>query len=202
MRNSRYWHSRLMIIMASLLMVACSQQQTAPETPTPVQALPFSVVSSGDARADLSTARTFSWAPGMQVVQQDSRMGDVQLQSILRDAIYSTLIEKGYQSDDSGGRGDLQVGYIITLSDTPADKNIAETYGVEANINLSTPDPALYEKGTLVIDIIDVKTGLTAWRSALQGFASFQISEHERRQRINDMVQRMLSGLPDRYTGQ
>jgi hypothetical protein len=35
----------------------------------------------------------------------------------------------------------------------------------------------------------------------LQGFASFQTSEEQRRQRIIEMVQRMLSGLPARQLG-
>ena len=130
-------------------------------------------------------------------------MDDVQLQKLLRAAISNAMTEKGYQATVAGVAADLLVGYSITLNDDArTDKNIADDYGVQASINVSTPDPALYEKGTLVIDIVDSRTGLMAWRSALQGFTDSRISEQERRQRINLMVQRMLAGLPVRHAGQ
>ncbi len=137
----------------------------------------------------------------MQVGSDDPRMDNLQLQELLRAAINNTMTEKGYQAAAAGVQGDLLVGYIITLNDARTDEEIADSYGVQASINVPTPDPARYEKGTLVIDILDSSTGLMAWRSALQGFASFQISDEQRRHRINEMVQRMLSGLPVRSAG-
>ena len=199
MINRHYRFGYLLITLLALSLIACSQQQPESKSPAAVQAMPFNIVSAGDSRADVSRAVTFSWAQGMQVVSADPRMGDARLQALMREAISTVMAAKGYQPAAAGGPGDLQVGYIITLDNARTDSGIADAYGgVQASINVPNPDPALYEKGTLVIDIIDTDTGLTAWRSALQGFASFKISEEQRRQRINEMVQRMLSGLPDR----
>jgi len=84
------------------------------------------------------------------------------------------------------------------LNDARADQALAEQYGLKASVNLASPDPTRYEKGTLVIDVIERSSGLSAWRSALQGFASLDISESERRTRIHELVQRMLAGMPAR----
>jgi len=202
MINRHYRVGYLLLTLLALSLIACSQQQPVSKSPAAVQAMPFNIVSAGDSRADVSRAATFSWAQDMQVVSADPRLGDAQLQTFMREAISTVMAAKGYQPAAAGESGDLQVGYIITLDNARTDSGIADAYGgVQASINVPNPDPALYEKGTLVIDIIDADTGLTAWRSALQGFASFKISEEQRRQRINEMVQRMLSGLPARQAG-
>ena len=69
---------------------------------------------------------------------------------------------------------------------------------MQADLNFLSPEPDKFEKGTLVIDVVERKTGLSAWRSSLQGFAYLDIDQAERRQRIHSIVQRMLSGLPAR----
>ena len=73
-----------------------------------------------------------------------------------------------------------------------------DRYGVQPGLAGASPDPGRYEKGTLIITVVDRRSGLVAWRSALQGFASQNISEETRRERINDIVTRMLAGIPAR----
>lgn len=203
MLNRLNWSSHLLLALLTVSLIGCSQQPVSKPPGAAVQALPFNIVSTGDSRVDLTAATTFSWAAATQVPTGDPRMDDVQLQKLLRAAISNAMTEKGYQATAAGAPADLLVGYSITLNDDArTDKDIVDNYGVQASINVSSPDPALYEKGTLVIDIIDSRTGLMAWRSALQGFTDSRISEQERRQRINLMVQRMLAGLPVRHAGQ
>ena len=67
---------------------------------------------------------------------------------------------------------------------------------MQPGLNLNSPDPARYQKGTLVIEVTEKSTGRTAWRSALQGFAVRELGDTERRQRIGLMVDRMLAGMP------
>jgi hypothetical protein len=43
-----------------------------------------------------------------------------------------------------------------------------------------------------------MKTGRTAWRGALQGFADLRISKEDRQERFNDMVMFMLARFPAR----
>jgi hypothetical protein len=197
MTNRHYLTGHLLMALMTFALAGCSQQPTVPEPEDTVQAMPFNIVSTGDSRVDVSAATTFSWAANVPVSTDTNGIDNTQLQDLLRAAINNTMTEKGYRPASAGTQGDLQVGYVLTLKDNDRTAmDIADSYGVHASITVPTPDPTRYEKGTLIIDILDSSTGLMAWRSALQGFASFQISEEQRRQRINEMVQRMLSGLP------
>lgn len=183
--------------LAALMLSACAGDAAKQAgVPARLQPTPFSVVSTGDSSVNISTASSWAWLPGKQLVSADPRMQDSNVNSLLEAAIATVMQEKGYAKSGLQGGGDLLVGYLVTLNDPDTQKQIGEDYGVQPSLNMSSPDTTRYEKGTLVIDVVDRATGRTAWRSALQGFASFELNESERAKRINSMVARMLSGLP------
>ena len=186
------------VLLAVLGLYGCTHQQPAADEPARLQAMPFNVVATGDARADVASASTFSWAAAVQPLTGDPRMESVPVNALLEEAIADTLEQKGYRYAAAMDQGDLLVSYAVSLNDAAADTQLAEKYGMQADLNFSSPDPDKFEKGTLVIDVVERQTGLSAWRSSLQGFAYLQIDESERRQRIHSMVQRMLAGLPSR----
>jgi len=193
----KHYYSKVSLVILGLTLTLTACTQSAPrETGNSARAMPFNIVSTGDSQADVLSARTFDWMPGMQHVREDPRLGELRIQELLRESVTLVLADKGYLLDPDDGKSDLLVGYIVTLDDSQEGQELAEHYGVQASINLASPDPARYEKGTLIIDIIERRTGLTAWRSALQGFASLDISEAERRSRFHAMVKRMLAGMP------
>jgi hypothetical protein len=86
----------------------------------------------------------------------------------------------------------------VVQNDALSDQEINDRYGIQPSLSLPAPDAGRYEKGTLVIDIIDAKTGRTAWRSALQGYADLKISREERQDRLDDMIMFMLARFPAR----
>ena len=186
----------LPLLLAGLY--ACTHQQPVADEPARLHALPFNVVATGDSRADAAAASTFSWATGIEPVTGGLQTGDVSVNTLLEEAIANTLQKKGYRYAAATGQGDLLVSYAVALNDATADKQLAEKYGMQADLNFLSPEPDKFEKGTLVIDVVERKTGLSAWRSSLQGFAYLDIDQAERRQRIHSIVQRMLSGLPAR----
>ena len=176
----------------------CASQQPAADKPAHLYAMPYSVVATGDSRADTTAATTFSWPAAPAAVNNERGTTGAPVNALLEEAIATTLQQKGYRYSAAAGQGDLIVSYDYTLNDAAADKQLAQKYGMQSDLNYTSPDPEQFEKGTLVIDVIERHSGLTAWRSSLQGFAYLQISAAERRQRIHSMVQRMLSGLPAR----
>jgi hypothetical protein len=109
-----------------------------------------------------------------------------------------TLQAKGHRYSAVPGEGDLLVSYHVALADAPAIRESTDTndFQLQPGLNMSSPDPARYEKGTPVIKVSDGSTGLAAWRSALQGFVVRDPGATERRQRIGLMVDRMLAGMP------
>ena len=54
-------------------------------------------------------------------------------------------------------------------------------------------DPQRYEQGLLVIDLMDSAARKTLWRGTAQGVVLFEISPEQRRQRIDAIVEQLLS---------
>ena len=77
-------------------------------------------------------------------------------------------------------------------------EEISDRFRIQPGLNVQAPDDIRYEKGTLVVDITDVKSGRAVWRGALQGFADLAISRDDRQGRLNDMVAFMLARIPVR----
>ena len=184
------------VSMLALVMFGCAQQQTSSEQATKVQATPFSVVATGDSNFNASQAQTFSWSSSMQELTGVPRLNEVALRDMLKASISDNLNARGYRYQGEQGPGDLVVGYSVSLNNSSMNSDAARRSGVIPSLNFSTPDPEKYEKGTIVIEVIQSTNGIVAWRSALQGFAIIDMDDADRRKRLDGMVQRMLSGLP------
>ena len=63
--------------------------------------------------------------------------------------------------------------------------------------NLTVPvNNPTYEKGTLVIYVLDGNNGDVIWRSAAQAAVDFSLENEEREQRIERVVRDMFSSFP------
>jgi hypothetical protein len=191
----------LITLLASVMLAAsgCSQQRTAPAQ-NGVKALPFSVVATGDSGVDIRNATTFAWSSSLQPDSPGKGPENRLIETLLQDAIITTLQGKGYRYSPVPGEGDLIVNYQVKLDEPGAGMEPPQAGGetLQPSLNLVSPDRGKYEKGTLSIEVTEKLTGMTAWRSALQGFANLRLSDAERRQRIGLMVERMLAGVPAR----
>jgi hypothetical protein len=151
-----------------------------------------------DPAADVSSAVSFTWASRMKEIHSDPHDGEVPDKDTLESAISNALQKKGYEYTWRAGLADLRVGYLVVMNGALSGREINDRFGIQPGLNLQAPDTVRYEKGTLVIDIIDVKTGGTVFRGALQGFADLEISREERQDRLNDMVAFLLARFPAR----
>lgn len=192
-------HVTLTALLATAILAVsgCSQQPPAPAQGS-IRSLPFSVVATGDSGADIQNASTFAWARSLQQTSHDQSPGNISIDVLLQEAIVATLQGKGYRYSAAPGEGDLIITYQVALDAPGSGREQAEmnTGQLQPSLNLTSPDPGKYEKGNLEIEVTERSTGLTAWRSALQGFANLELSDAERRQRIGLLVDRMLAGIP------
>jgi hypothetical protein len=196
-QRSQYMPS-LAFLALVLLLSGCTQQKPAVNRDIRVRAMPFTAVSTMDPTADVSSAVSFTWAPRMREIHSDPHEAEVLDQESLEHAISNALQKKGYEYTWRAGLADLRVGYLVVMNGVLSGEEINDRFGIQPGMNLQAPDTVRYEKGTLVIDIIDMKTGRTAWRGALQGFADLRISKEDRQERFNDMVMFMLARFPAR----
>lgn len=180
------------------LLPGCARMPSVGGEATRVKPMPFTAVSTMDPLADVSSAVSFTWAPRMQEIHSDPRANQAPDQQALENAISGALQNKGYEHTWKSGSADLKVGYLVVMNGALSGEEISDRFGIQPGLNLPTPDDTRYEKGTLVVDIIDAKTGRTVWRGALQGFADLEIPKEERQERLNAMVTFMLARFPAR----
>jgi len=195
------FHTTLTALLAAGLLAVsgCSQEPRLPAQGS-IQPLPFSVVATGDPAADIRDASSFAWARNLQQTGHEQSPGNMPMDALLQEAIVTTLQGKGYRYSPVPGEGDLIINYQIALDSPQADREQTGMHPgqLQPSLNINSPDPGKYEKGTLVIELTERSTGLTAWRSALQGFANLELGEAARRQRLGLMVDRMLAGVPEK----
>ena len=197
--NQRSQYLPCLVILALMLLISgCSQQKPAVNRDIRVRAMPFTAVSTMDPMADVSSAASFTWASRMREIHSNPHEAEVFDQESLENAISNALQKKGYKYTWRAGLADLRVGYLVVMNGVLSGKEINDRFGIQPGLNLQAPDTVRYEKGTLVIDIVDMKSGRTAWRGALQGFADLRISKEDRQERFDDMVMFMLARFPAR----
>jgi Domain of unknown function (DUF4136) len=185
-------------VMIIMLLAGCAQQKPAMTGAMRARPMPFTVVSTMDTQADVTSAASFGWNPRMREILTDPHEGDIPDREALEKAITNAMTSKGYEYTWRARQGDLQVGYVVILDGALSDKELNSRYGIQPSLNLQAPDSLRYEKGTLVIDITDRKSGRSVWRGALQGFADLHLSKEDRQERLNDMVMFMLGRFPAR----
>lgn len=198
MNNTNWMRPIIPLYAFAVALSGCSQSDVVTDTVTRQPAIPFTIVASGDSNADIASATTYAWVPDMHAVHGTPRLAGVPIADMLEDAISDTMNKKGYRYGRTGGASDLHIGYLVMLGNAAATQKIEKRYGVQPGLAVASPDPNNYEKGTLIITVVDRRSGLVAWRSALQGFAGHDIPEASRRERISEIVTRMLAGLPAR----
>ena len=53
-----------------------------------------------------------------------------------------------------------------------------------------------YEKGTIIVDILDTSTNKSVWRGVVQGYADMNLSRAERGKRMESIMQQLLAEFP------
>jgi hypothetical protein len=73
------------------------------------------------------------------------------------------------------------------------DQAIAKIYGIAPGLIVQSTDD--YEKGALIIDIVDGFTKQSVWRGALQAAVTFDVEPAIRQQRVTSAVEALLKNF-------
>ena len=181
----------LSILLLFCLVAACTV--TDEKTPQPKITAKTSVVSSFFSAKRYMAGQRFAWMPGAERYFDDPRVKDQTIKPVLESAIQQTLINSGYQYMQDPQRADFLVGYLVALESELDDQTIAKLYGNTPGLPLqSTGD---YEKGTLIVDIVDGVTRQSVWRGALQAAVTFDVEHSVRQQRVTAAVETLLNNF-------
>lgn len=184
--------------LSLLIFSGCSQHYVAGNDSRQARAVPYTIVSSGNPNVDIASSTHYSFIPNMHETHGMLTLGGVPVKVFLEGAVNDAMNAKGYPFSRVTDKRSLLVGYQLALGKAGLGDQLSGQYGLQPGLTSTGLDAQHYEKGTLIITVTENRSGRIVLRSALQGFADLSIPAGVRQQRINDIVLRMLSGLPSR----
>ncbi len=138
----------------------------------------------------------FSWSPNLKGVYQDSRLTHVNMDKLLKNGIEEALVKKGYRFTDNVVSASYTVAYTAALKSNLSDDEVLQIFGAQPGLVARGKLEQKVEKGTLIVDVINQKTGQLHWRSIGQALAILdKIPQQQREQRVKQFVNFLLLDL-------
>ena len=187
-------------ILSSLFLTGCNTTPTTAEKVEQKQkSTRMTLVTSGKPADVLPAFTTFTWSDEYtRVLSAISDTTEKEIQEYLRNEIIINLNKKGYVYQPDPVKADVVIGFLFALEDDLADQKIQDKFGLLPGISSRKVSNARYEKGSLLLAVLDTDLDRVYWRSAMQGFVDFE------RDRVNDKTKhlqmvlgQMLSGFPE-----
>ena len=157
------------------------------------QKIPTSIVSVSNPDIKVLSSKKFTWSPKSTYVYEDARFRGFPVKDTFEKDIYEKLSKNGFTYVTSADEAGILVGYVLALESALSDMDINNLYGINPGFVSDKADTDKYEKGTVIIDIIESRTNRMVWRGALQGMANFDVSNKERKERIKEVVDLLLN---------
>ena len=156
---------------------------------------PYAVISVSNPEIKVLSSNIFSWSDKSRYVYDDERLGGFPLKEKFENDIKTYLAENGYVFSKNEDNASMVVGYVIALESSLNDLDINSLYGINPGYINKDKNKAgnQYEKGTIIIDMLEARTNRHIWRGAIQGMAEFGISDKERETRLKSAVDTLLS---------
>jgi len=114
--------------------------------------------------------------------------------SRLRESVDIVMKSKGYRMVRNGAA--LQLHYHIIIEDKSVEPTESYDYESSTYWFRSEFDPYYYTQGTLIIDIVDTRSGCLIWRARAVG-ALDDLRAEQLERCIDRVVSKMLKALPD-----
>ena len=185
--------SEILLIVGVTLLTACA----SPVKPVPagLKTDP-SIIAVSTPGVTVPRGASVAWLDKAINVYRDERLDSATVQYMIEDAIRSSLVENGYRFVDDRSAAQYTIAYTAALESALDDATILRQFGlVPGNLTVPVNNPT-YEKGTLVIYVLDGNNGDVIWRSAAQAAVDFSLENEEREQRIERVVRDMFSSFP------
>jgi hypothetical protein len=184
--------ARIQLFVAALILAACSSTpQSAADLPEALRQ--SSVVAVQDPTVRLPASGTFAWLPGSRL-QRDRRVDTDFLDHAVRETLRDTLAARGFTASESSPTA-FWVGYVGALESAMDDATVNTVFGIDAGWRpASASDTSqTYEKGTLIVVIVELHTKRVAFRGAVQANVSFDLPENVRQERVQRAIGQLLA---------
>jgi len=178
----------------ALLITIGWQQTIIAETAGRVPA--FAIVSTSSPNFSVSSRTRISWLLEDININTNAPFTAQRAQELVRQTIAEVMLGKGLPVAPSGSPSDYYIAYTLASESTLDDETLMKRYNISPGFNPSTSGGNVYEKGTLLIHIIDANTRQTVWQAVVQANIQSDISEEQRKANVRSVVESMLKKLP------
>lgn len=185
------------MVTITLFLPACvsvEKPDKSKASATDIRAItPLSVTSQG---FKLNKSDPISWLPEAIKFYSDSRINKTGLKDMIEIAISREINNKGLTLRQNTSNVKYLLAYTAAMESSLDDRTILLRYGLLPGDDLTMPASQSYNKGTLIIYLVDARTKRPVWKSALQAEVDFEADNFTRSQRVQLAVKKMLSTLP------
>ena len=166
-----------------------------------------------DKKANFAAFKTYEWleaAPYVVAVDpdvlKDERLEKAALDGPIKAAVDQELTRLGLRPVTAGEQADLQVVYTAFMT-VGANASVLGSYyqyttgwapKVYTNDGRQTASLEVFEKGTLVVDLVRRADRTAVWRGTATGAVKRENSQEKRLSIIRDAVKKMFSKYPRR----
>ena len=151
--------------------------------------------------------RSFCWVAPPAYLANDPRLRMELLTPLMQEQVQAQLIAKGFTSTDCA-TADFQVSFRAALQDEIVENQRDPGYSTFAIYEYSSDtggtwftsstgaDVDVQRAGTLTIVITEAKTGRPLWHGAASANLRSQVSQSQRKQRIETIVRELIEKFP------
>jgi uncharacterized protein DUF4136 len=172
------------------------------------------VKTNKDPNADFTAIRTYAWLPPAPIVQNvapgitsNPTLSQEAIGPEIVAAVDRQLAARGWAKAEPDA-ADVHVVYFAALTTGISQSFLGEHYGyitgwgspIAPGLAPSTSSTA-YEKGTIIVDIVQRAAKRGIWHASAAGRIEQQRTIEERTRRINEIAQRMFEKFPVRPKG-
>lgn len=158
---------------------------------------PMRVSSHVDRERDFTQYRTFDWGAADALPDSDPRLErDAFFQDHIQGAIERRMALKGLKRAEPAAQPDVRVHFHAVV-DRRMDVNLLDYQSGYCSRSDCQEAVREYEQGTLVVDVIDVRTNRLVWRGWAQDSVEGVLDNQDRLARkIDDAVRLMFERFP------
>ena len=174
-----------------LIVAGCAQLQTGSE------------ISEA---TDFAQLKTYSWLHDVDKPADDVRLNDPKVRQTVRTAVEQSLSSKGYEQVDRQ-QADFLVTWFGAIEKKIKKENIDHFYAPYGYgtlfrnpvLNTESAQPiSEYDKGTIIIDIVDPKNQKLIWRGSGSGRLAEDQPEQTALRNLNRSVTKIMAPFPAR----
>lgn len=183
----------LLAFAASLMAAGCVTVEVPANKVNPALRQ-SSVVSTSAPDFNPHRGETVAWKGKLSVHAPTGQVVPPTLVDDLKARIDSQLVAKGYAFTPAGAQPDYLINGIIVLGNELNESQLRDALGFEPGLVVRGEK---YEKGSLLLMLLNPNTLATEWRGVVQVFTDLDLTPEQRAQRFDYIIHSLLRPLPN-----